>query len=131
MIIDASALLAIVLREADGARYPDAMLGSDQRHMSVVNGLEATMVIEGRGDTVASSRFDEFFGMAAIRLLPVSVEQAMAARQAWRDFGRGKHKAALKFGDCLAYGAAKAEGQPLLFKGNDFPQTGIEPALKD
>jgi ribonuclease VapC len=130
VIIDPSALLAIILREADGDRYLDAIPGSDQRHMSVVNRLEATMVIEGRGDTIASSRFDEFFGMAAICLLPVSFEQAMAARQSWRSFGRGNRKAALNFGDCFAYGAAKAEGQPLLFKGNDFPQTDIKPALK-
>jgi ribonuclease VapC len=130
VIIDASALLAVVLKEADGERYLDAILETPQRHMSVVNWLEATMVIEGRGDAVAVSRFEEFLGMAGIELRPVAVEQAMAARQAWRNYGRGKHKAALNFGDCFAYALAKTEGVPLLFKGNDFSQTDIEQALK-
>jgi ribonuclease VapC len=64
-------------------------------------------------------------------IVPLTPEHAIMARHAWRTFGKGTHKARLNFGDCLAYGLAKTEGEPLLFKGDDFVLTDIEPALKD
>jgi ribonuclease VapC len=131
MIIDSSALLAIVLREPDAGRYLDAMLAEDKRRMSVANWFEASMVVDGRGNSTAAHRFDEFTGAARLELCPVSTRQAALARKAWRDYGRGNHKARLNFGDCFAYALARDTGEKLLFKGNDFIHTDIEPALKD
>jgi ribonuclease VapC len=130
VIIDSSALLAVVLLEADLDRYLDAMLAAERRMMSAANWFEATMVIESRGDATGRMRFDEFVRMAEIELVPVSVAQAGIAREAWRTFGCGKHKARLNFGDCFAYALAKDVAEPLLFKGDDFTRTDIEPALK-
>ena len=130
MIVDASAILAVVLREADAGRFLDAMLSGERPRMSVANWFEATMVVDGRRDPVASSEFDDVMRLAEIGLEQVTLEQAAAARLAWRNFGRGQHPARLNFGDCFAYALAKCSGEPLLFKGDDFSQTDIEPALK-
>ncbi|MEA2774732.1 MAG: ribonuclease VapC, partial [Acetobacteraceae bacterium] len=126
-----SAVLAIVLREVDRERYVDAMLGATSVRMSVANWLEATMVVDRRGSPLSISRFDDFVRDARIDLMPVSVSQATIARAAWRTFGRGVHPARLNYGDCFAYALAKETREPLLFKGNDFAQTDVEPALKD
>ena len=131
MIVNSSALLAVVLHEPDLDRYLDAMLAADRRRMSAANWFEAAMVVESRGDPTGRARFDEFVRLADIELVPVSIGQAQAAREAWRMFGRGRHDARLNFGDCFAYALARTEGQPLLFKGGDFTLTDIEPALKD
>jgi ribonuclease VapC len=131
VILDSSAILAIVLRESDRIRFIDAMLETAPRRMSVANWLEATMVIDRRGGALSISRFEDFLRDAEIELIPVSVSQAMIARHAWRTFGRGIHPARLNFGDCFAYALAKETREPLLFKGNDFAQTDVEPALKD
>lgn len=131
MILDSSAILAIVLREPDRFRFVDAMLETMPRRMSVANWLEATMVVDRRGGALSISRFEDFLRSAEIELIPVSVSQATIARRAWRIFGRGIHPARLNYGDCFAYALAKETREPLLFKGNDFAQTDIEPALKD
>jgi ribonuclease VapC len=131
VILDSSAVLAIVLREVDRERYVDAMLGATSVRMSVANWLEATMVVDRRGSPLSISRFDDFVRDARIDLMPVSVSQATIARAAWRTFGRGVHPARLNYGDCFAYALAKETREPLLFKGNDFAQTDVEPALKD
>jgi len=130
VIVDSSALLAIVLREADRERYVDAILAASAR-MSIANWLEATMVVDRKGSQVAISRFEDFIRDAQIELVPVSMSQAGMARSAWRIFGRGVHPAKLNFGDCFAYALAKETREPLLFKGRDFAQTDVEPALKD
>jgi ribonuclease VapC len=131
VILDSSAILAIVLREPDRFRLVDAMLETVPRRMSVANWLEATMVVDRRGGALSISRFEDFLRNAEIELIPVSVSQATLARRAWRTFGRGVHPARLNYGDCFAYALAKETREPLLFKGNDFAQTDIEPALKD
>jgi ribonuclease VapC len=131
MIIDSSAMLAIFMQEPDGRRYLRAIVDADQRRMSVSNWLEATIVVERRGSAIAANGLDEFMQNAGIDLMPVSVYQAMIARRAWRMFGRGNHPAKLNYGDCFAYALAKETGEPLLFKGADFAQTDVEPALKD
>lgn len=130
MIVDSSALLAIVLREPDREAFLDAMLAAATVRMSVANWLEATMIVDRRGNDIAVNRFEDFVRTAQIGLIPVSVTQAVIARRAWRTFGRGIHPAKLNYGDCFAYALAKETNEPLLFKGNDFPQTDIEPALK-
>ena len=127
MIVDSSALLAILLREPDREEYLAAIVNNDPRRMSVANWFESAMVIDGRRDPASSRRFDDFMQTARIELVPVSVEQARIARQAWRDSGRRNHAASLNFGDCFAYALSKFYDEPLLFKGNDFPQTDIAP----
>ena len=131
MIIDSSAILTIVLGEPDRFRYVEALLEGAPRRMSVANWLESTMVVDRRGSALSISHFEEFMRDAAIECMPVSVSQASIARLAWRTFGRGVHPAQLNYGDCFAYALAKETREPLLFKGNDFTQTDIEPALKD
>jgi ribonuclease VapC len=131
VIVDSSALLAVVLKEADIDRYLDAMLLADRLRMSTANWFEASMVVESRGDAAARAFFDEFVRLAGIDLVPVSVAQAQAAREAWRVFGRGQHGAKLNFGDCFAYALARETREPLLFKGNDFARTDVAPALRD
>jgi ribonuclease VapC len=131
LIIDASAVLAILLQESDGRRYLRAILGGTPRRMSVANWLEATMVVDRRGNALAVNWLEDFMRNAEIELMPVSVSQAGIARRAWRTFGRGVHPARLNYGDCFAYALAKETSEPLLFKGSDFAQTDIEPALKD
>ena len=86
------------------------------------------MVAESRGGAVAADSLDALLAQAGIEAVPVTVEQMEAARQAWRRFGRGNHPAALNFGDCFAYALARVTGEPLLFKGEDFPQTDIRAA---
>jgi ribonuclease VapC len=131
MIVDSSAVLAIVLQEPDGRRYLRAVLDATPRRMSVSNWLEATMVVDRRGNDLAITRFEDFMQTAEIELMPVSISQATIARRAWRMFGRGSHPARLNYGDCFAYALAKETREPLLFKGNDFAQTDVESALKD
>lgn len=129
MVIDTSAVLAILLSEDDAERYA-AVIGNEvQTRMSAVNFLEAAVVIDNRGDAVASREFDRFFRRAGIAVEPVTLEQAQTARQAYRDFGKGRHPAGLNIGDCFAYAMAKDRDEPLLFKGEDFRKTDIEPAL--
>ena len=130
MIIDSSAVLAIFLQEPDGLQYLHAVLDAALRRMSVSNWLEATMVVDRRGNAVAANWLDEFVLNARIELMPVSISQATIARRAWRTFGRGVHPARLNYGDCFAYALAKETREPLLFKGSDFAQTDIEPALR-
>jgi len=131
VIIDSSALLTVVLREPERERYLDAMLNANSRRMSVANWFESSMVIDSRGSPTASSRFEEVIRLLQLELEPVSGSQAELARRAWQLFGRGNHRARLNFGDCFAYALAREKSEPLLFKGDDFSQTDIEPALKD
>jgi ribonuclease VapC len=131
VIIDTSAVLAIVLNEPDMRRFAEAIVDAPSARMSVANWLEAAMVVDRRGGPIPASRFSDFIGNTDIELVPVSLPQATLARQAWNTFGRGAHPAKLNFGDCFAYALAKETREPLLFKGTDFAQTDIEPALKD
>lgn len=95
--------------------------------ISAVSYVEAAIVIDGSRDPVSSRRFDDFFREAQIGIEPVTPLQARIAREAYRDFGKGRHRAGLNFGDCFAYALAKVTGEPLLFKGDDFRHTDVEP----
>ena len=90
--------------------------------------LEAAMVVESRGGAAAGHDLDLFVQEAEVELMPVTRDQVEAARQAWRRFGKGHHQAGLNFGDCFAYALARTTGEPLLFKGEDFPHTDVESA---
>ncbi|MDE0172079.1 MAG: type II toxin-antitoxin system VapC family toxin [Defluviicoccus sp.] len=129
MIVDSSALLAILLHETDAKRYAAAISNAPTRRMSVANVLEASMVAESRGGEAAGHALDRQLERAEMELVPVTAEQLAAARRAWRRFGRGNHPAALNFGDCFAYALAETTGEPLLFKGEDFALTDVEAAL--
>jgi ribonuclease VapC len=130
VIIDTSALVAILFAEPDAATYAVAIEAAEERRISAVNWVEAAIVIDGRRDPVASRRFDDALREATIIVEPVDERQAQTAREAYRDFGRGSgHPARLNFGDCFAYALARDRGEPLLFKGNDFIHTDIVSAV--
>ena len=129
MIVDSSALLAALNRETDADIYQDAILAASPCRMSVANMLEASIVVEGRGGAEAGHELDAFLAHAEIQPAPVTPEQFAAARQAWRRFGKGRHPAALNFGDCFAYALARVTDEPLLYKGDDFARTDIPAAL--
>ena len=130
MIIDTSALIAILRAEQDASQIAQAIERAQSRRISAANYLEAAVVIDGSRDPIASRRFDELVQTAELRIEPVTHDQARIARDAYRDFGKGSgHKAGLNFGDCFAYALAKSTGEALLFKGDDFIHTDITPAL--
>ena len=129
MIVDTSAVLAILRAEPEAAVFAQAIADASVRRISAAAFLEAAIVIDGSQDPVASRRFDQLIATAGFIIEPVTYEQAVIARAAWRDFGKGTgHPARLNFGDCFSYALARALGEPLLFKGSDFARTDIEPA---
>jgi ribonuclease VapC len=126
VIVDTSALIAILRDEADATTFAMAIAGADRRRLSAANYVETAIVIDGSRNPIASRHFDDLLREAEIVIEPVTEEQARIAREAYRDFGRGSgHAAGLNFGDCFAYALAKALREPLLFKGGDFVHTGI------
>lgn len=128
MIVDTSAVLAVLFAEADAPRFASAMARASSCRMSVANFFEAAIVVEGRGGVAAGDELDALTQRGDIVLEPVTVEHVQAARRAWRRFGKGNHPAGLNFGDCFAYALARTTGEPLLFKGHDFELTDIEAA---
>ena len=129
MILDSSALVAILRDEPEAATLAMAIEASTERRISAVNYVEAAIVIDCGRDPAASRRFDDLLREAKIVVEPVTVEQARIAREAYRDYGKGSgHPARLNFGDCFAYALAKDAGEPLLFKGDDFRQTDVTAA---
>ena len=131
VIVDTSALLAVLFSEADARRHAAAIMTGSPCRMSVANVLEASIVAESRGGESAAQELDRLLEKAELELVPVTIEHLEAARRAWRRFGRGNHPAALNFGDCFAYALAESTGEPLLFKGEDFARTDIVPAERD
>lgn len=129
MIIDTSALLAILFAEEDAARYAEAIAAANARMISAANYLEAAIVVDNQVSAAAGRQVDAFVSRAGIQVEPVTREHADLARQAYLDFGKGNHPARLNFGDCFAYALSKATGQPLLFKGDDFAETDLQSAL--
>lgn len=131
MIIDASAIIAILRDEPEAPLYAKAIASAASRRISAVNYVEAAVVIDGSRDPIASRRFDDLFRAAELLIEPVTATQARIAREAYRDFGRSSgHAARLNFGDCFAYALAKSAGEPILFKGDDFTHTDVTSALK-
>jgi len=130
MIVDASALLAILFEEPD-ARKMENILGEtpDDLVMSPVNYLEAAVRVDQFKSEEKALKFDALIQAAKIEIVPVTAEQAYLAREAYKRFGKGNHAAKLNLGDCFAYALSKTRGQPLLFKGDDFRQTDVEAAL--
>ena len=131
MIVDASALLAIVLSEAECERFELTILQTEKVLLPAPTWLEACMVLDRRRDGALSAVLDKVIAEFRIEIIAVTPDHMRHARDAWARYGRGKHPAGLNFGDCIVYGVAKATARPLLFKGDDFTRTDIEPALKD
>lgn len=130
MIIDTSALLAILFDEPEAEVCANAIQVASTRRISAANFLEAAVVLEHRRDPVASRRLDDLLREAAVIIEPFDAMQALIAREAYRDFGkRSGHPAQLNYGDCFAYALARHRGEALLFKGNDFIHTDILSAL--
>jgi len=126
MIIDASAIIAILRAEPEAQEFTKAIVAARERRVSAVNYVEAAIVIDGSRDPIASRRFDELIREAELQIEPVTTAQARLAREAYRDFGKGSgHRAALNLGDCFAYALAKEKREPLLFKGDDFTRTDM------
>lgn len=125
MVIDTSALAAIFFAEPERPTFLDAITGAESRLMSAATLLETGIVLEGRHGENAGREFDLFVVRANLQIVPVDAEQAEIARSAWRKYGKGRHPAALNFGDCFSYALAKFSGEPLLSKGTDFGLTDI------
>jgi ribonuclease VapC len=124
MILDTSAVIAILRAEPEATSYARAIADAADRRISAANYVESAVVIDASRDPIATRRFDEFIAEAKISIEPVTENQARIARAAYRDFGKGSgHPAKLNFGDCFAYALAKEFGEPLLFKGGDFAHT--------
>ena len=129
MVVDSSALLAIMFFEPEVQHFTKLIQASRIALVSVANFLEASILIESRRGIDKRNLFDAFVHESGIRLQAVTRGQVLIARDAYRRFGRGNHPAGLNFGDCFAYALAKERDLPLLFKGEDFPQTDLRPAL--
>jgi len=126
MVVDSSAILAILLIEADRARFTNLILEAERRAISAANVLETGIVLESRRGESAGREFDLFLHQAGFDVISVDAEQIEIARSAWRRYGKGRHPAALNFGDCFAYALAKVLDEPLLAKGTDFARTDIQ-----
>ena len=130
MIVDASAILAVLLKEPEEKLFADILLEHPRRvSLSPVNYLEVALRVERDNMPEASERLDAILANMNIEMADVTPEQAKLAREAYQKFGRGNHRAKLNLGDCFAYALAKARGEPLLFKGDDFGLTDVEAAL--
>lgn len=130
MIVDTSALVAILRAEEDADQFIDALADADGPRLSAATLVETAVVVDAVGDPVLSRRLDELLEAAGIRVEPLTQEQASIARQAYRDFGKGGgHPARLNLGDCFSYALASALGEPLLYKGDDFTHTDLASAL--
>src|SRR5262245_19435854 len=130
MILDASAITAILRHDSEAMSCAQAISDAMSRCVSAVNFVESAVVIDASRDPIATRRFDDFIREANISIEPVTEIQVQIAGAAYRDFGKGSgHSARLNFGDCFVYALAKESGEPLLFKGREFAQTDIVAAL--
>jgi ribonuclease VapC len=129
VIVDTSVLVAILAREPGFELLDDAITRAPSCRLSAAGYVETSIVVESRGGPDARRFLESLMRRAAISIEPVTVEQALLAREAFSDYGKGRHPAGLNFGDCFSYALAKATGEPLLFKGDDFQKTDVIPAL--
>lgn len=129
MIVDTSAIVAILRKEHEAIRCADLLAKAEHSRLSAASYLEAAIVIDGSGNHTTSQQLDALVEAAELTIEPVTRQQVHIARTAYREFGRGSgHPARLNFGDCFAYALAKDTGEPLLFMGNDFVHTDVDAA---
>ncbi len=129
MILDTSAMVAILYREPEAPALVQLIHDADLCRISVATYVELSMVVENQLGPEGVRQAEAFFRRAGILVEPVTIDQGELARQAFLDFGKGRHKAGLNYGDCFSYALAKATGEALLFKGGDFAQTDIRAAV--
>jgi ribonuclease VapC len=130
MIVDSSAVIAILRGEPDARPLLDGMKTAHSISISTATFFETSIVIDSRGNPAASRELDDFCEQIVLKFIAVDEKQMRIARQAYRDFGKGSgHPARLNFGDCFAYALAKSLDEPLLYKGIDFSHTDVRPAL--
>jgi ribonuclease VapC len=130
IVADSSALVAILRAEAEAIVFLEAIAAARSPLLSAVTLLETSIVLAGpSGASEACIPLDALIAEACIAVIPFDEDQARFARTAFLKYGRGRHPAALNFGDCAAYALAKSRNVPLLFKGNDFRKTDLVPAL--
>src|SRR5262249_41882359 len=130
MVIDTSAIVAILLDEPERSEFGRLIAADDVRLISAVTRVEAAFVIEGRRGEAGRSRLARFFQLTEAEIVSVTPEQAELAVDAFRRFGKGRHPVGLNIGDCFPYALAKSTGEALLFKGDDFSQTDIVAAYR-
>lgn len=129
MIVDSSALVSIVLDEEDGPRMATAIINAEIARISSATWFETTIAVDRRRNADLTSRFNRPIYNLGMEVVPFDQNQAEIARNAFGRYGKEMHnKAKLNYGDCMSYALAKAKGEPLLFKGNDFIHTDIKPA---
>jgi len=129
VILDTSALVAVLFHETERAQYLELIAGAERCLLSAANFVELSIILDRQAGAEALIECDLFLRRARVAIHSVTVEQAYVARQAFHDFGKGRHPAGLNFGDCFSYALAKATGEPLLFKGRDFSMTDVVSAL--
>jgi ribonuclease VapC len=129
MVLDTSALMAILLGEPEARTLSEAIAGDPKRLLSAFSALETAIVIEAKRGEAGSRELDLLIHKAKIEIVPLNAEQSELARKAWRFYGKGHHAAGLNIGDCCSYALSKYSGEPLLFKGEDFSRTDVTPAF--
>ncbi len=125
MVVDSSAVSAILFGEAEGERFISAFASPGRKFMSAVTRLESAIVVEARKGEAGAKAFAELLAVSEIEILPFDSSQAEIALDAWRRYGKGRHPAGLNLGDCASYALAATLNRPLLFKGDDFTKTDI------
>lgn len=129
MIVDSSAMVAVITREPDWMPLSERMKSADSLRISAASYLETAIVLDGRRNPAVSAGLDDLLEDMEMTIEPVTAEQARVARQAYRDYGRGSgHAANLNFGDCFTYALAREKREPVLWKGEDFGHTDLRPA---
>jgi ribonuclease VapC len=130
MVIDTSAIVAILFDETERNEFDRLIAEDNVRLISAATRVEAAFVIEGRTRDVGRARLERFLSIAGLEIVSVTAEQAELAVEAFRRYGKGRHPVGLNIGDCFSYALATATGEPLLFKGDDFARTDIRPAYR-
>jgi ribonuclease VapC len=130
MVVDTSAVIAILFGEPETELFVQALVHDPKKMISAFNALECAIVLEARKGEAAGRELDLLLHRARIEIIALNSDQVELALAAWRTYGKGNHPAGLNVGDCCAYALAKYSGEPLLFKGKDFSQTDIRPAIE-
>ena len=125
MVVDSSVLIAVLLLEPDAEQLLNQLIDADELYLSAVSLVETAMVIEYKKGKLGADKLDELLAELTPTVVEFDQQQAVLARMAWREYGKGRHPAKLNFGDCCSYALAKHLNQTFLFKGNDFSQTDI------
>lgn len=126
MIVDTSVVIAILRDEPDADELAFALDSAGSRCISAASYVEAAIITDANRDPMLSRRLDTLLDQSFVNIEPVTVRQAHIAREAYRDYGKGRHKAGLNFGDCFVYALAKDKAEPVLCKGDDFRRTDLE-----